>query len=69
MLLDSLATIRFVDGNKRTALIAARTFLLLNGINLEASQDEKLLTFQRLADGSLSEVELADWMRQRICYE
>ena len=24
----------FVDGNKRTALVAARTFLLLNGVNV-----------------------------------
>jgi len=56
----------FVDGNKRTALIAARTFLLLNGANLEAGQDEKFLTFQRLADGSLTEQELADWIRKRI---
>ena len=56
----------FVDGNKRTALIAARTFLLLNGVNLEAGQDEKFLTFQRLAEGSLTEEELADWVRKHI---
>ena len=56
----------FVDGNKRTALIAARTFLLLNGVNLEAGQDEKFLTFQSLAAGLLTEDELADWIRKRI---
>ena len=56
----------FVDGNKRTALVAARTFLLLNNINFEASQDEKFLTFLRLAEGSLSEDELANWIRERI---
>src|SRR6185369_12536684 len=56
----------FVDGTKRTALIAARTFLLLNGVNLEAGQDEKFLTFQSLAAGSLREDELADWLRKRI---
>jgi death on curing protein len=56
----------FVDGNKRTALIAVRTFLLLNGTNLEAGQDEKFLTFHRLAEGSLTEEELADWIRKRI---
>ena len=56
----------FVDGNKRTSLVAARTFLLLNGANLEAGQDEKFLTFQRLAEGSLTEKELADWIRMRI---
>ena len=56
----------FIDGNKRTALVAARTFLLVNGANLEASQEEKYLTFLRLAGGSLSEEELADWIRQRL---
>jgi death-on-curing protein len=56
----------FVDGNKRTALVAARTFLLLNGVNLEASQDEKYLTFLELAQGTLTEEELADWIRKRI---
>lgn len=55
----------FVDGNKRAALVAARTFLLLNGANLEANQDEKFLIFQRLAEGSLTEEELADWIRMR----
>jgi death-on-curing protein len=56
----------FVDGNKRTALVAARTFLLLNGVNLEANQDEKYLTFLQLAQGTLTEEQLADWIRQRI---
>lgn len=56
----------FIDGNKRTALVAARTFLLVNGANLEASQEEKYLTFLRLAEGSLPEEELADWIRQRV---
>ena len=56
----------FVDGNKRTALVAARTFLLLNGVNLEANQDEKYLTFLQLAQGILSEEQLADWIRKRV---
>jgi death-on-curing protein len=56
---------RFVDGNKRTALVAARTFLLLNGVNLEASQDEKYLMFMELAKG-ITEKQLADWIRKRI---
>ena len=56
----------FVDGNKRTALVAARTFLLLNSVNLEATQDEKYLTFLQLAEGSLTEEQLADWIRRRI---
>jgi death-on-curing protein len=56
----------FADGNKRTALVAARTFLLLNGVNLEASQDEKYLTFFQLAQGTVTEEQLADWIRKRI---
>jgi death-on-curing protein len=56
----------FVDGNKRTALVAARTFLILNGVDLEATQDDKVLTFLNLAEGTISEEEQADWIRKRI---
>jgi death-on-curing protein len=56
----------FVDGNKRTALVAARTFPILNGIDLQATQDDKVLTFLNLAEGVVSEEELADWIRKRI---
>ena len=56
----------FVDGNKRTALVAARTFLILNRVDLEATQDDKFLTFLNLAEGAISEEELADWIRKRI---
>ena len=56
----------FVDGNKRVALVATRTFLLINGANLEATQDEKFLMFRKLAEGSLTEEALADWVRKRI---
>jgi death-on-curing protein len=56
----------FIDGNKRTALVVARTFLLVNGTNLEASQEEKYLTFLQLAEGSLPEEELAAWIRLRL---
>lgn len=56
----------FVDGNKRTALAATRTFLLLNGFSVEATQQEKYFTFLALADGTLSEEELAGWLRERL---
>lgn len=56
----------FVDGNKRTALAATRTFLRLNGFTIEASQQEKALTFLALAEGNLTEDELAAWLRERI---
>lgn len=53
----------FVDGSKRTALVVMRTFLSLNGVDLHASQREKHETFWRLAAGSLTENELAVWIR------
>ena len=56
----------FVDGNKRTALVAARTFLILNGVDLDATQDDKFRTFLNLAEGAISEQELADWIRTRV---
>ena len=59
----------FNDGNKRTALVAARTFLILNRVDLDATQDDKFLTFLTLAEGAISEEELADWIRKRIKLE
>lgn len=53
----------FVDGNKRTALVACRTFIILNGYQLDAEPAEKYLTFLSLAEGTLSEEELAVWLR------
>lgn len=56
----------FIDGNKRTALVAARTFLLVNGADLDASQEDKYLIFLRLAEGALSEDELTEWIRRGL---
>lgn len=56
----------FIDGNKRTALVVSRTFLLLNGFNINTSQEEKYLTFLKLAEGNLSEEELVKWFRKKI---
>lgn len=56
----------FVDGNKRTAFVAYRTFLALNHAQLEATADEKYLTILSLAEGSLSEADFAAWLRTRL---
>lgn len=56
----------FIDGNKRTALAATRTFLLINGYRVDRTQQEKALTFLRLAEGSLVEDELANWLRTSL---
>ena len=56
----------FLDGNKRTSFVVCRTFLILNGRDLDATQEAKYRTFLALAEGKLSERELALWIRERI---
>ena len=56
----------FVEGNKRTALIVSRLFLLLNGMDLASTQEEKYSTFLTLAAGELSEEDLANWVRAHL---
>lgn len=53
----------FADGNKRTALIAMRLFLKLNGAEFSASAEEKYRMIVALAAGDLLENEVADWLR------
>jgi death-on-curing protein len=53
----------FVDGNKRTALVASRTFLLINDYQITASKEDRLNTFLGLAAGTITEAELAAWFR------
>jgi death-on-curing protein len=56
----------FVDGNKRTGYVVMRTFLRLNGCDIEASSAEKYQIWVELADGKLSEAELAQWIRNHL---
>jgi death-on-curing protein len=56
----------FADGNKRTALVTADLFLMLNGYELVSSPVENVLTILSLAEGSLSETALTSWFRQNI---
>lgn len=51
----------FIDGNKRTALVVSITFLDRNGWDIVASKEDTYFTFLHLADGSLSEEDLAAW--------
>ena len=56
----------FAEGNKRTALVTADVFLMLNGYELVSSPLENVLTILSLAEGSLTEAELTSWFRQNI---
>lgn len=56
----------FVDGNKRTAWVLARLFLVINGHHLVFDQPDAVTTVLALAAGDLTEDELADWFRTRL---
>jgi death-on-curing protein len=56
----------FLDGNKRTAMVVAFTFLRLNGSNIQAPLPEVYTTFLGLAEGSVAEDELAAWIRDHM---
>ena len=52
----------FVEGNKRTGMMAAYVFLRINGYRLEASEAEAVVVFQDLAAGEIDEAVLAKWI-------
>jgi death on curing protein len=58
----------FLDGNKRTALVIAITFLNLNGSDFEAPLPEVYTQFLGLAEGSVTEEDLAEWLRERLIW-
>jgi death on curing protein len=55
-----------VDGNKRIAIVASETFLVLNGYSVEATDAEVIVAFFALAADDASEGELADWFWTRL---
>jgi death-on-curing protein len=53
----------FVDGNKRTALLAIYTFLGVNGIDFIVPEPDAAAMILALAAGEVSEESLARWIR------
>ncbi len=56
----------FVDGNKRTALMAAYAFLRMNGLRLTAPEVEAVAVIRDLAAGEIDEPELAAWIAANV---
>ena len=56
----------FADGNKRTSLVVADLFLMLNGYELVSSPMDNVLTILGVADGTLTEEELTSWIRKNM---
>lgn len=55
----------FFDGNKRTALLASLTFLLLNGKRFTANESEIAALLIDAGNRELSEEELMHWFKER----
>jgi death-on-curing protein len=53
----------FIDGNKRTALLAMRAFLFLNGYALEPREEDEVLVMIGVAANEVTEGELASWLK------
>ena len=56
----------FADGNKRTSLVVGDVFLMLNGYELTSSPASNVLTIVAVADGTMSDEQLTDWIRENI---
>jgi death-on-curing protein len=57
------------DGNKRVGFLAMVTLLGLNGYDFSASEAEVVTQIVALADGTVSEEALAEWVRQHSVKE
>jgi len=56
----------FVDGNKRVAHAAMELFLLLNGLDLNATIDEQERLMLDLADGRITREQLILWLDSHV---
>jgi len=56
----------FADGNKRTSYVVTEVFLLLNGHQMDVDEAARADVWTRLGAGSITEGQLADWLRVHI---
>nr|WP_295805400.1 type II toxin-antitoxin system death-on-curing family toxin [uncultured Veillonella sp.] len=54
----------FTDGNKRTALHSMYVYLIINGFDITATQQEVENLIINVAAGNMSNVELVQWLRE-----
>ena len=57
----------FLDGNKRTGLLACETFLRLNGHELALTSTNAEELVLRVAEGKLSKDDLIELLEQSLC--
>ena len=54
----------FTDGNKRTALHSMYVYLIINGFDITATQQNVENMIIDVASGNMTNVELAQWLRE-----
>lgn len=52
----------FIDGNKRIGILVMMTFLEINGIEIDCTDEELIILGLGLADGSIDDIELLNWI-------
>lgn len=52
----------FVDGNKRIGIYVMLVFLQLNGISIECNDNDLVELGIGIADGSISDIEIIEWI-------
>lgn len=56
----------FTDGNKRIGHAAMETFLVLNGLEIDASVDEQEQAILDVASGKMERQELTEWLSAHV---
>ena len=56
----------FLDGNKRTALVAALVFLDINGVSLDRDDDRLYELTMAAAEGRADKAQIADQLRKLV---
>lgn len=54
----------FTDGNKRTALHSMYVYLIINGFDITATQQDVESMIIDIASGNMTNTELAQWLRE-----
>ena len=52
----------FIDGNKRIGILVMMTFLEINGIEIDCTDEELIILGLGLADGSINDTDLLNWI-------
>lgn len=58
----------FVDGNKRIGMYIMLTFLEVNGIRVDSTNEEVARVGLAVADGSMDYEDLLSWIKQHVSY-